>query len=291
MKSVRPCTLRSNFPKAVQRIVILGAGLLAFAFTACRKQALGETGNVPLSPPAIAGTTAPASYSYEVIHRWPHDPTAFTQGLVFRNGEFLESTGLNGRSSLRNVDLSTGRVLHKKSLPAEYFAEGLAVIGARAYQLTWKNEKGFIYDADTFESLGEFAYAGEGWGLTTDGTLLIVSDGTAWLRFIDPVTFRVVRTIEAVASGKPVDRLNELEWVKGEIFANVWQTDTVVRIDPMSGVVRGLIDFSNLRSRTERWQEADAMNGIAYDPEHDRLFVTGKRWPAVFEVRLKAQAP
>ena len=261
------------------------------ALTACAKQGLGNDGAVPLSPPtAVGATSAPVHYSYEVIHRWPHDPAAFTQGLVFRNGEFLESTGLNGRSSLRTVDLTTGRVLHKKSVPAEYFAEGLAVIGARAYQLTWKGEKGFVYDADSFAPKGEFAYEGEGWGLTTDGQLLIMSDGTNRIRFIDPASFRVVRTIEVLSAGQPVARLNELEWIKGEIFANVWQTDTVVRIDPATGTVRGIIDFSSLLAPELRGPGTDVLNGIAYDPEHDRLFVTGKCWPEIFEVRLKTLA-
>ena len=238
-----------------------------------------------------AGTqVAPVHYDYEVVHRWPHDRAAFTQGLVFRADEFLESTGLNGRSSLRDVDLASGRVLKKKNVPAEFFAEGLAVIGARAYQLTWKGRKGFIYDADTFEAQGEFAYEGEGWGLTSDGRQLIMSDGTNRLRVIDPATFRVERTIEVKDGGKPVERLNELEWIHGEIFANVWQTDTVVRIDPATGDVRGIIDFAGLLTPDERGPETDVLNGIAYDAVHDRLFVTGKCWPTIFEVRLKVKS-
>ena len=264
--------------------------LTLVAFVACGKQVQGDAGNIPLSPSIAPGEKpSPIHYTYEVIHKWPHDPAAFTQGLVFRDGDLLESTGLNGRSTLRTVDLATGRVLHRKSVPAEYFAEGLTVIGTRAYQLTWKGQKGFIYDVTTFESEGEFAYDGEGWGLTTDGKLLIMSDGTDRIRFLDPATFQVVRTIDVVSTGKPVERLNELEWIKGEIFANVWQTDTVVRIDPATGVVRGIIDFSHLLSPDERGPETDVLNGIAYDTEHDKLFVTGKCWPAIFEVRLKQQ--
>ena len=266
-----------------------GLVLTVFALAACGKP--GSSSDVPLSPIVDAeGRFVPVHYSYEIVHEWPHDPGAFTQGLVFREGEFLESTGLNGRSSLRNVDIKSGRVLKKKTLSAEYFGEGLAVIGPRAYLLTWKSQKGFIYDADTFEQQGEFAYEGEGWGLTTDGKMLIMSDGTDRIRFIDPKSSAVVRTIKVVSSGQPLDRLNELEWIKGEIFANVWRTDTVVRIDPMTGVVRGIIDFSHLLPPEDRRPETDILNGIAYDPEYDRLFVTGKCWPKVFEVRLKPQA-
>jgi len=220
-----------------------------------------------------------------VIHAWPHDPAAFTQGLVFRNGEILESTGLNGKSTLRDVELDTGHVLKMISLPSEYFAEGLAVIGTRAFQLTWKNQEGFIYDAATFRLEGKFGYDGEGWGLASDGRWLILSDGTSRIRFLDPATFRLARTIGVTASGQPVERLNELEWIKGEIFANVWQTDEVVRIDPATGVVRGIVDFSGLLPQRPR-EPDDVLNGIAYDAVHDRLFVTGKRWPKIFEVRL-----
>ena len=259
------------------------------AASGCGKNS--SVGNVPLSPAVASGESPrPLRYSYEVIKKWPHDPGAFTQGLVFHHGEFLESTGLNGRSTLRGVDIPSGRILHRKSLSPEFFAEGLTVIGTKAYQLTWKGRKGFIYDVDTFDVQGEFVYDGEGWGLTTDGKSLVLSDGTNRIRFIDPVSFAVTRTIEVTLSGQPVDRLNELEWIKGEIFANVWQTETVVRIDPGAGAVRGVIDFSGILPREERGPETDVMNGIAYDPASDKLYVTGKCWPAVFEVRLKAVA-
>jgi glutaminyl-peptide cyclotransferase len=254
---------------------------------ACGKRGDREAGDVPPSPSISSGEKSTlVYYSYEVIHAWPHDPAAFTQGLVFRNGDILESTGLNGRSTLRDVELESGRVLKRVSLPSEYFAEGLAVIGNRAYQLTWQNQKGFIYDAATFRREGEFGYEGEGWGLATDGRWLILSDGTSRIRFLDPANFRLVRAINVIESGRPVERLNELEWIKGEIFANVWQTDEVVRIDPANGAVRGVIDFSGLLSQSERGRD-DVLNGIAYDAARDRLFVTGKRWPKLFEVRLK----
>jgi len=267
-----------------------GLMLTIVALCACGKGL--NSGSVPLSPVASGnGSEPPVRYSYEVINTWPHDPAAFTQGLVFRNGEFMESTGLNGRSTLRDVDLQSGRVLKKKSLSAEFFGEGLAMIGEKAFQLTWKGGKGFIYDAATFESLGEFSYDGEGWGLTTDGKLLVLSDGTNRIRFIDPVSFVVVRTIDVSVSGKPLEHLNELEWIKGEIFANVWRTDTVVRIDPATGIVRGIIDFSHLLAPEKRGAETDVLNGIAYDPDRDKLYVTGKFWPEVFEVKLKPISP
>ncbi len=262
--------------------------MLAFALlalVACGRHEEGNVGDVPALPSGAANGSV-AYYSYEVVRSWPHDPTAFTQGLVCHEGDFLESTGLNGESTLRDVDRKTGRVLKKISVPARYFAEGLAVIGGKAYQLTWQNHTGFVYDVATFQQEGEFSYEGEGWGLTTDGHLLVLSDGTNQLRFIDPATFKVVRTIAVTAAGRPVNRLNELEWVEGEIFANVWQTDEVMRIDPATGLVRGIIDFSGLLSPLDRTPQTDVLNGIAYDPEHHQLFVTGKRWPMIFEVRL-----
>jgi len=245
-------------------------------------------GDVPSPPPAGTANDF-AHYSCEVVHAWPHDTAAFTEGLLFHNGDLLESTGLNGQSTLRDVDLNTGRVLKEISVPAEYFGEGLTVIGSRAYQLTWRNGVGFIYDADTFQLQGQFAYTGEGWGLTTDGRWLILSDGTSRIRFLDPATFKVARTIDVTEAGRPVERLNELEWIKGEIFSNVWQTDEIVRIDPATGKVRGVIDLSGLLPPGDRRPDTDVLNGIAYDEARDRLFVTGKRWPKVFEIRLKAR--
>lgn len=258
---------------------------LLLAWTGCAKSALERPPSVPALPAAAAG--APARYTCEVVAAWPHDRGAFTQGLVFRAGGFLESTGLNGQSTLREVELKTGRVLKQIPVARQYFAEGLAVMGDHAYQLTWQGGKGFVYDADTFRLEREFAYDGEGWGLTTDGRNLILSDGTDRIRFLDPVSFRVERTISVIADGNPVRHLNELEWIRGEIFANVWQTDQIVRIDPASGQVRGVIDCSGLLSAADRGPDTDVLNGIAYDANGDRLFVTGKRWPKIFEVRIR----
>ena len=237
--------------------------------------------------PAANASGAAVNYGYEVVRAWPHDRAAFTQGLVFLNGALLESTGLNGESSLREVELETGRVLKRIAVPREYFAEGLAVVGEQAFQLTWQNGKAFVYDRDTFRRLKEFTYEGEGWGLATDGRSLIFSDGSSRIRFLDPTTFAVQRTIDVQRDGQPVARLNELEYIKGEIFANVWQTDTVVRIDPATGRVTGTIDFAGLLAPQDRDSTTDVLNGIAYDAVKDRLFVTGKRWPKLFEVRLK----
>ena len=265
------------------------AGLLALllGLAACAKSSPTRAPSVPPSP--ATANAAPVRYTYEVVASWPHDRRAFTQGLVFRNGELLESTGLNGQSSLREVEIATGRVTKQIEVARQYFAEGLAVIGDRAYQLTWQNGRGFVYDADTFRQLQDFSYEGEGWGLTTDGQVLILSDGTSRIRFLDATTFRVLRTIDVVRDGKPVVRLNELEWINGEIFSNVWQTDEIVRIDPATGQVRGVIDFAGLLAPQDRGPEADVLNGIAYDAANDRLFITGKRWSKIYEVRLKVQ--
>jgi len=248
-----------------------------------------QTGEVLKGTSAATQAAPPAlpMYSCEVVNSWPHDREAFTQGLVFLDGHLLESTGLKGHSSLRQVDLPTGRVLRQIQLPQEYFAEGLAVLGSNIFQLTWQNGKCFVYDLATFNKKSEFSYSGEGWGLTTDGRALIMSDGSGRLRFLDPMTFKATRTITVAASGRPLKRLNELEYVKGEIFANIWGTDFIARIDPATGKVLGLIDCTGLLSLTDYDTTTDVLNGIAYDSRSGRLFVTGKHWPKLFEIRLK----
>lgn len=228
-------------------------------------------------------------YSYEVVNVYPHDAAAFTQGLVFYQGALYESTGLNGASSLRKVELETGRVLKKLDIPAQYFAEGLALFNGRLWQLTWQNQVGFVYDQDSFQQLNTFNYTGEGWGLAHDGQSLILSDGTSQIRFLDPNNFQVQRTINVMDRGRAVIRLNELEYVNGEIFANVWFTDRVARINPQTGVVNGWIELSGLLAPQDTNNgRADVLNGIAYDAAADRLFVTGKLWPKLFEIRLKS---
>lgn len=237
----------------------------------------------------VAGETSAASYGYQVVNTFPHDRGAFTEGLVYLQGVLFEGTGLNGSSTLRQVDLRTGKVLRQISIPGEYFGEGIAILGGKIYQLTWQSHKGFVYDLATFAKLGEFTYTGEGWGLTTDGKVLIMSDGTNRIRFIDPADFHVIRSIAVDLAGKPLANLNELEWVKGEIYANVWQTPKVVRIDPADGKLTGMIDFSGLLELADFDAHTDVLNGIAYDADGDRLFVTGKDWPKLFEVKLRAK--
>lgn len=233
-------------------------------------------------PPRAAGVPV---YGYTVVRFFPHDRDAFTQGLQFVDGVFYEGTGLNGRSSIRKVKIETGEVLQRRDLDAAHFGEGITVFGRDLFQLTWQSGIGFVYDRVSFKPRRSFTYRGEGWGLTSDGTHLIMSDGTDALRVVDPATFREQRRLHVTAVGKPVDRLNELEYVKGEIYANVWQTDYVARIDPKTGQVTGWIDFTGLLSPRER-QSVDVLNGMAYDSATDRLFVTGKLWPKVFEVKL-----
>ncbi|HLL76187.1 MAG TPA: glutaminyl-peptide cyclotransferase [Pyrinomonadaceae bacterium] len=225
-------------------------------------------------------------YTYEVKNTYPHDRAAFTQGLIFRDGYLWESTGQYGSSSLRQVELKTGRVLRSVPVEREFFAEGMTIFGGKVYQLTWQEGRAFVYDAKDFRRLGEFKYAGEGWGLTHDGESLVMSDGTSTLRFLDPETFAVRRTVRVADAGRPVEQLNELEYVRGEIFANVWQEDRVARIDPRTGRVTGWIDLRGLLPAADTRGDEDVLNGIAYDEAGDRLFVTGKLWPKLFEIRL-----
>ena len=240
-----------------------------------------------LSTFCVAGRfAAAADEGYRVVHSYPHDAKAFTQGLVFADGHLYESTGLVGHSSLRMVDLETGRVLQELPVPQPYFAEGLTTLGSTLFQLTWQSHVAFTYDRFSFRQLDTAKYTGEGWGLTTDGKALILSDGTAQLRFLDPQTFRELRRVTVKDHGRPVIQLNELEMVKGEIYANVWYSDRIARISPATGKVLGWIDLAGLLPENERTDPQAVLNGIAYDAEHDRLFVTGKLWPRLFEIKL-----
>ncbi len=224
-------------------------------------------------------------YGYEVVRSFPHDRGAFTQGLVFHDGLLYQGTGLQGRSSIRRVRLETGEVLNRRGVAAQHFGEGIALANGEIFQLTWKSGVAFVYDLESFGMTRSFNYRGEGWGLTYDGTSLIMSDGTDQIRFLDPKTFSERRRIRVTAAGQPVHSLNELELIEGEIWANVWQTDQIARIDPATGHVTAWIDLSRLLTPTER-ANTDVLNGIAYDDVTDRLFVTGKLWPKVFEIRL-----
>lgn len=234
----------------------------------------------------LACTAQAPQYGYQVVHVYPHDHDAFTQGLEFRAGVLYEGTGRNGHSTLRKVKLETGEVLQRISLSPEYFGEGITVINQQIIELTWRTETGFVYDQNSFRRLRSFNYPGEGWGLANDGSQIYMSDGSAQIRVWDPVTLQEKRRFTVRDAGAPVTYLNELEWVHGEIYANVWQTDHIVRISPADGRVLGWVDLAGLLPAADRNEHVDVLNGIAYDVLGDRLFVTGKLWPKLFEIKL-----
>ena len=225
-------------------------------------------------------------YSYEVVNVYPHDPAAFTQGLIFKDGFLYESTGLNGHSSLRKVELETGKILQNKAIERKFFAEGLATYDGHLFQLSWRARTGFVYNKDTFALEKTFNYPGQGWGLTTYKNQLIMSDGSSSLRFIDPVQFKEIKQLQVSMDGKPLKNLNELEMVKGNIYANVWLTDRIVIISPETGHVDGIVNLTGLLDRKTTGSTADVLNGIAYDAAGGRLFVTGKLWPNLFQIKL-----
>ncbi len=242
--------------------------------------------------PALAANEEPAAasvrYTYRVIASHPHDPEAFTQGLLFADGQLYESTGGYGQSSLRIVDLASGRVLRERQLPDNRFGEGLALSGGRLHQLTWKAGDGFIHDATTLASIGEFRYGGEGWGLAASADSLVMSDGSAELRFLDPATLTEVRRLQVRNGTEPVVGLNELEFVEGDLYANVWPSDRIAIINPANGQVRGWLDLTGLLPLVFRTPRTDVLNGIAYDDAGKRLFVTGKHWPRLFQIEVTA---
>lgn len=233
----------------------------------------------------LAGAQTP-QYGYRVVHVYPHDRNAFTQGLEFRAGFLYEGTGLEGRSTVRKEKLETGQVLQEIELDPQYFGEGITVINQQIIELTWKAQTGFVYDQGSFRRLRTFNYLGEGWGLANDGQQIYMSDGSAQIRVWDPVTLQEKRRFTVRDRGTPVLMLNELEYVHGEIFANVWQTDRVARISPTDGRVVGWIDLAGLLSPEDRSEQVDVLNGIAYDVLGDRLFVTGKLWPKLFQIQI-----
>ncbi|MEM7346838.1 MAG: glutaminyl-peptide cyclotransferase [Chloroflexota bacterium] len=236
--------------------------------------------------PTVAPNQTIIDYTYKIINSYPHDPAAFTQGLIFEDNIFYEGTGLRGQSSLRKVDPESGQVLQIRPIADQYFGEGITIFEDRLIQLTWQARVGFVYNKDTFEPLQQFSYPTEGWGLTHDGERLIMSDGTANLYFLDPISLAEIGRVEVQDDQGPVVRLNELEYINGEVYANIWQTDFIVRIIPETGQVVGKIDLSGLLSPEDITQPVDVLNGIAYDAENDRLFVTGKLWPKLFEIEL-----
>jgi glutamine cyclotransferase len=250
-------------------LMMLGASLLACA-------------------PATVAQRKPAPVQgYTIVATFPHDTTAFTQGLVFADGELYESTGLQGESTLRRVDITTGKTLQRLEVPAEYFAEGLALVGDELLQLTWQHRLGFVYDRRTFTQKRTFRYNTEGWGIAYDGTSrLVMSDGSDTLFFLNPKTLAVTRTLRVQDAGRPIGNLNELEWIEGEIWANVWMTDRIARISPNTGEVNAWIDLGSLYPRSQRLPAADELNGIAYDRATRRIFVTGKKWPRLYQITV-----
>ena len=276
--------------KLVGLLLLLG-GILLGTVTAFSAE-IGRHSSTEATAPTVTNSPLPAiSYSapvvgYRVVNTYPHDPRAFTQGLVFADGILYEGTGLRGQSSLRKVDLQTGNILRIRQLAAHFFGEGITIYGNRVIQLTWRAKVGFVYNIQTFQLLDTFTYPTEGWGITHDGKSLIMSDGTSTLYFLDPQTFQRVRRLEVHTRDGPVSRLNELEYVRGEIYANVWKTDRIARISPETGEVVGWIDLEGLLRPEDRHRRIDVLNGIAYDVKNDRLFVTGKLWPKLFEIEL-----
>jgi len=237
---------------------------------------------------ACASRAAIPVYGYTVVHTYPHDTQAFTEGLFYKDGYLYESTGIVGASSIRKVELSTGHVLQQRDLPPPDYGEGIVAWGDKLIELTWQSQKGYTYDLGSFRPTGQFEYPGEGWALTADSRHIYMSDGSAFIRVLDPLTLDQLSSIMVTADGTQVKNINELEWVKGQIYANVWLTSRIARIDPVSGNVVGWIDLSGLGPKPEETIDPtnDVLNGIAYDAEHDRLFVTGKQWPKIYEIKL-----
>lgn len=268
------------------RPVAAFAGLIGLAFApAGVAQTSASAAPVAQAVAPAAQPARPPRYGYEIVATYPHDPAAFTQGLEFHDGILLESTGRHP-SSVRRVRLEDGVVLQKRDLDMQFFGEGLTAVGDRILTLTWQGGHGFVWDIDDLEPAGTFSYSGEGWGLTHDDTRVILSDGSASLRFLDPVTLQQTGSVPVTYMGRPLERLNELEFIEGEVWANVWQTSFIVRIDPATGVVIGVIDLTGILPDPVVNPNDDVLNGIAWDAENRRLFVTGKNWPKLFEIRL-----
>jgi len=247
--------------------------------------------NGPKSPEVPSSNNPSATVAkkveWEVVDSYPHDPDAFLQGLLWYENGFYEGTGLNGKSSLRHVEFPSGKVLKKIDLPQEYFGEGVALVNDHLIQLTWQSHKGFVYERESFKKIREFSYPTEGWGLTYDGKNLILSDGSSSLFFLDPETFQTVRKIDVTMNGAPLRELNELEYIDGEIWSNVWQTDKIVRINPTTGLVTSYLDMTGILTRQYRTGNENVLNGIAYDAARKRIFISGKQWPRIFEIKLK----
>lgn len=261
---------------------VIGVGIIMFVSMGSNDQS-GTTANKP----AAASQERAKQLSYEIVANYPHDPSSFTQGLLWHQGGFYEGTGQYSRSKLRRLEFPSAKVLKEVSLSPELFGEGIARIDNRLYQLTWTNHRAFVYDLDSFQVVQEFAYDTEGWGLTYDGTSLIMSDGSSDLIYLDPRTFKPTRRLAVTMNNRPVTELNELEFIDGEVWANVWQTDLIMRIDPATGRVTSFLNLSGILPASMRTGSEDVLNGIAYDAEKKRVFVTGKLWPRIFEIKIK----
>jgi glutamine cyclotransferase len=239
---------------------------------------------LPESP--VPGNSDATIYTYDIVNTYPHDRDAFTEGLAFEDGVLYEGTGRFGQSTLRRVELESGDVLQSLELSDEFFGEGITIYGDKIIQLTWQSNIGFVYDKSSFELLQEFTYPTEGWGITHNGTRLIMSDGTPTLHLLDPQTFEETGQLDVLDDDAPITRLNELEYIQGEIYANIWQTDWVARIAPETGQVIGWVNLRGLLTAEDRSESVDVLNGIAYDSKNDRLFVTGKLWPRLLEIEV-----
>lgn len=270
-----------KFPRSFHFWGLIVALTIALGMTGYRLRPAVET-----SPIQQSSTTA-RQIGFRVVKSYPHDSGAFTQGLLWHDGNLIEGTGREGHSELRRVDLVSGKVLQRQKLPSDVFGEGVALASGRLIQLSWQNGRAFIFDEKSFEKLGEWKYNGEGWGLTFNGKHLLMSDGSDKITFRDPQTFAQLDTLAVTFNGKPLAQLNELEWVQGKIWANVWQTDYIVVINPTTGIVEQYLDCTNLLGTGSRSGREDVLNGIAYDEKNGRIFITGKWWPRLFEIELQ----
>jgi len=266
----------------------LAASAALFIFASMRSGPESQSNGTTVNETTTASDERARQDSYEVVNSYAHDSTSFTQGLLWHDGGFYESTGQYGQSKLRRLEFPSGKVLKEISLTPELFGEGLALVDGRLIQLTWKSHRGFVYDLNTFRLLQEFSYDTEGWGLTYDGQNLILSDGSSDLFYLDPQTFKPVRKLAVRINGQPIRELNELEFIDSEIWANVWQTDLIVRIDPSTGRVASFLNLKGILAPSDRTGGESVLNGIAYDGDKKRIFVTGKLWPRILEIKLKS---
>jgi glutamine cyclotransferase len=275
-----------------KKLLIIAIAVAAFAALLAYlsfRSGSGEETNKPSANQSATQSEALTAQkaAYEVVATYPHDADAFLQGLVWYDNGFYESTGLYGESSLRRVEFPSGKVLKKIGLSSDLFGEGLALVDNHLVQITWQTHRGFVYDRETFRLIREFTYDTEGWGITYDGKHLIMSDGSSALTYLDPQTYQPIKKLNVTMNGRPVMELNELEFIEGEIWSNVWQEDTILRIDPATGKVTSYLDMRGVLPREFRTGHEDVLNGIAYDAEHKRIFISGKKWPRIIEIKLK----